>query len=111
MNHPGEHAPESAHTLFPEGVELAAFFEYPSYIDLVSEIVQSDAFQRLRDIRFLGAIDYLAFPNGSLKNRRHTRFHHSLCVGLLARQYSQRRALSDHNEKHLVIAGLLRDIG
>jgi uncharacterized protein len=111
MNHPAEYAPEFVDRLFPAEHELAAFFDQPSYIDLIREIVQSDAFQRLSDIRFLGAIDYLTFPNGSSRNKRHTRFHHSLCVGRLARQYSQKCALSDHDEKHVVVAGLLHDVG
>jgi hypothetical protein len=96
---------------FPDSRNLPGFFGHPAYIDLLTEVIASPAFQRLADIRFLGAIDYLLYPNGSAKNRRHTRFEHSLGVAKLAILYSRECKLPEEDEKHAVVAGLLHDIG
>jgi HD superfamily phosphohydrolase len=86
-------------------------FEEPNYLPLLIDVVQTPAFQRLRDIRFLGAIDYLIVPSGSIKRKRHTRYEHSLSVAKLAQEYAHQRRLGISDEKHLVIAALLHDIG
>ncbi len=90
---------------------LPALFGDPPYSDLLLEIIASPALQRLRDIRFLGAIDYVLPAKGSTQAKRHTRFEHSLNVAILARAFSQQRNLNLDQEKHLVVAALLHDIG
>ena len=51
---------------------------------LFLQIASTAAFRRLREIRFLGGIDYLVVrsPNGQPGNVRYTRFQHSLGVEL-----------------------------
>ncbi|MCI0558974.1 MAG: HD domain-containing protein, partial [Nitrososphaera sp.] len=91
--------------------QLSSLFDNPEYIDLIYDIVSTQAFRRLRDIRFLGAIDYVVSTGGSTALKRHTRYEHSLGVGALARHFSKKFNLSASNEKHLVVAALLHDIG
>lgn len=88
-----------------------AYFGHPKYFQTIAAVVASQAFQRLSDIRFLGAIDYLVHPNGSAIARRHTRFDHSLGVARLARQFSRNCDLPEEDEKHIVVAALLHDVG
>lgn len=79
---------------------------------LYRELIASAAFQRLGDIRFLGAIDYFVRPSGRrLDRRRHTRLEHTLGVALLALRYAQIRNLSEQEEMLVVAAALLHDIG
>ena len=56
---------------------------------VVAELTETAAFQRLREIRFLGAIDYrwVPSPNGQPGSTRYTRYEHSLGVLQLARLY------------------------
>ena len=87
--------------------DIQDIFYRPEY----QEVIATAAFERLKEIRFLGAIDYLITPNGSGRRRRHTRYQHSLRVGQLALQYARQRDLNEHDERLLVIAGLLHDAG
>jgi hypothetical protein len=76
------------------------------------KLINSDAFRRLADIRFLGAIDYFIHPTGrQLHRRRHTRLEHTLGVAQLGLFYSKNEALSERDEKLVVCAALLHDIG
>jgi uncharacterized protein len=77
------------------------------------ELVKTPAFQRLRSIRFLGAIDYLLVrsPNQARGNIRHTRFQHSVGVARLAMLYSAERELSFENRRLVSVAALLHDVG
>ena len=55
----------------------ASFFADP----FLTELALSKPLQRLRDIGFLGALDYIKVSNGSdAHRRRHNRFDHSLGV-------------------------------
>jgi len=72
--------------------------------DLYHEIIKSAIFERLKDISFLGAIDYLY-------EDKHTRYEHTLSVATLALRYAQIKGLSYEDEKYLVCAALLHDIG
>ena len=58
---------------------------------LLRRIANTAAFQRLRDIRFFGALDYLLKPqpNGKTSNQRFTRYQHSIGVAALAKLYLQ----------------------
>ncbi|MEW8627053.1 MAG: HD domain-containing protein [Candidatus Thiodiazotropha sp.] len=87
--------------------DINIFFERKVY----QEIINSSAFQRLKSIHFLGAIDYLVDPYGIKPNKRHTRYQHSLGVALLALQYSRYKQLSTQDEILCVVSALLHDIG
>lgn len=79
---------------------------------LYADLISSDAFRRLGDLRFLGAIDYFVHPTGQgLNRRRHTRMEHSLGVAHLALLYSRLAQLEDQDEMLVVAAALLHDIG
>ena len=76
---------------------------------IYQEVIASDAFQRLKDIHFLGAIDYVV-PTGGWRHR-HTRFQHSLRVAQLALHFARLCNLNESEEKLLVVGALLHDIG
>ena len=74
-------------------------------------VINTRAFQRLKHIRFLGAIDYLVKSNGILNRKRHSRYDHSLGVARLALIYSREKGLDEKQEVLCVLSGLLHDIG
>lgn len=74
--------------------------------ELYSNIIQSKTFKRLKNIHFLGAIDYL-YKN----KKKHTRYEHTISVALLALKYSDLAKLTHHEEQYLVTGALLHDIG
>jgi hypothetical protein len=75
-----------------------------------SKIIKSVAFQRLKHISFLGAINY-TFPCYNQKSIDKSRFGHSLLVAGLAKHISNERKYDREIEKHIVAAALLHDIG
>lgn len=75
-----------------------------------SEILNSDAMQRLKNISFLGAIDY-SFKGIVLPYSERNRYAHSLAVGCLALYICKNRKYSEERTKHIVTAALLHDIG
>ena len=81
--------------------------------DVSSNVLNSCAFRRLMNIRFLGGIDYVLVrsPNGSERGTRYTRYQHSLGVGRLSLQYAKRVALSEADTITLFLAALLHDVG
>jgi len=74
--------------------------------NLYRELIESNTFKRLKNIHFLGAIDYL-YKN----KKRHTRYEHTISVARLALRYSELTKLKYNEEKYLVTAALLHDIG
>lgn len=74
------------------------------------QVVASQAFKRLEQVSFLGAIDYLP-KYQKISHKQKTRAQHSLNVAALALMVSQHRGYSQNLTKHLVVAGLLHDIG
>lgn len=80
---------------------------------LLPELIGTRAFQRLKDIRFLGGIDYCLVPrpNGSQLATRYTRQQHSLGVLRLAHLYSEKRQVSRKDRQLMCAAALLHDIG
>ncbi|MCC8381937.1 HD domain-containing protein [Xenorhabdus sp. PB30.3] len=74
------------------------------------EIIYSDAFTRLQDISFLGAIDY-SEKQYILNKSRRTRHEHSLYVAALSFYISVKRNYSEETTKNIVAAALLHDIG
>ncbi len=86
----------------------ASFFADP----FLTELSLSKPLQRLRDIGFLGALDYIKASNGSdAHRRRHNRFDHSVGVAELALLYADIRGLTRKETRVLAAAGLLHDIG
>ncbi|WP_292253776.1 HD domain-containing protein [Marinospirillum sp.] len=73
--------------------------------------MESDAFRRLKNISFLGAIDYLPCYESHLKKVPRSRAEHSVRVAALACFVAEHRGYSQELTKHLVVAGLLHDIG
>lgn len=99
---------------------MATDFREPSdirvYLDddpLLHNLVATSAFQRLKEIRFLGAIDYrrVPRPNGKPRSIRYTRYQHSLGVMRLARSYCTRRKLPPIDARLVCVAALLHDVG
>ncbi len=78
--------------------------------DFYLEIINSLAFKRLKNISFLGAIDYAITPKYIKKDQR-TRYAHSLGVASLAIFVSKKNKYDKELERHLVAAALLHDIG
>jgi hypothetical protein len=78
---------------------------------LFREIIDHKRFQRLKCVRFLGAIDYIFRPNGKPLSVRHTRYDHSLGVALLALRFSRDVGWDASTIRSFVAAALLHDIG
>ncbi len=80
---------------------------------LLPRLIATPAFQRLRNIRFLGGIDYarIPAPNGKPGSRRYTRYQHSLGVARLALLYADVRQLGPDERRLIAVAALLHDIG
>lgn len=80
---------------------------------LLMNLVATPAFQRLKEIRFLGAIDYclVPSPNGKPGTIRYTRFQHSLGVMRLAKLYCDTQGVSSRKRQLVCAAALLHDIG
>ncbi len=81
--------------------------------DLIQAIAGTAAFKRLKEIRFLGALDYalVKHPNGSPKGSRYTRAQHSLGVAALAQIYLQSDTFTSSQRKICLAAAMLHDIG
>ena len=94
-----QEAPESALGFWCGGIEHDSFYQ---------PILKSRAFTRLRDVSFLGALDYAV---GSKQKQTGSRAEHSLNVAALANFVATRRQYTPELKKHLIVAGLLHDIG
>lgn len=77
---------------------------------VMAEVINSEAFQRLKGVSFLGALDYVGPTHKLVKDVR-SRADHSLHVAALAKFVAQKRGYNKELERHLTIAGLLHDIG
>lgn len=87
--------------------EILSIFHKKLYID----IINTDAFKRLKDIKFLGSIDYVLDTKPDNPIKRHNRYQHSIGVARLALQYAQEKGLSEKEENLCVVSALLHDIG
>jgi uncharacterized protein len=87
--------------------------ESPSPNDpFLRDLIASEPIQRLRNVGFLGAIDYLIHSNGQAPHRRrHNRFDHSVNVAFLALRYAALRGLKTAETRLLASAALLHDVG
>lgn len=72
---------------------------------LINQIIDTEEFQRMRDIRQLG-FSYMTYPNAV-----HTRFSHSLGTYWLATRFGDLYIEDKDNRQYLQIAALLHDIG
>lgn len=79
--------------------------------DLIRSLASTPAFTRLRDVRFLGALDYYLVTSPNARNRRYTRFQHSLGVAALAKSYLDMRQHAAQQRLLCVAAAMLHDIG
>ncbi|WP_264047979.1 HD domain-containing protein [Methylobacterium flocculans] len=78
---------------------------------LYAELAKTSAFQRLKQVRFLGGIDYILVPAPNGSKSRYTRFQHSLGVARLALLYARQREISYQDRRTLYVAAMLHDIG
>lgn len=80
---------------------------------LATEIVNSAAFQRLRNISFLGAISYVraADAEEAAVAVQENRYHHSLGVAAIAETFAFDCDLPARQRRCAIAAGLLHDIG
>lgn len=88
----------------PSGID-AAFPE-----ELFRNVINTDAFRRLRSIHFLGSIDYLLNQNSRVESK-HTRFDHSLSVATLAKRFCLWKGVPGAEFDQAIVAALLHDIG
>lgn len=73
------------------------------------QIIESMPFVRLKNISFLGALDYTLSPK--IKKNERNRATHSIHVAALANFIATKRNYSEELTRHLIIAALLHDIG
>jgi HD superfamily phosphohydrolase len=100
----------------PQGYDFSAPVDLTKLVNedpLFLQIVNTAAFSRLSEIRFLGGIDYLIVrsPNGTPGNVRYTRLQHSLGVARLALMYGSVCGLSFIDRRLIFAAALLHDVG
>lgn len=74
--------------------------------DYYKSIIESESFQRLKKVSFLGAIDYT-----TSKQYKSSRFEHSIDVAELALYVCKIRNYNKEIQNHVVVAALLHDIG
>lgn len=86
----------------------AGTFVFP----ILHELAATAAIRRLRNIGFLGAIEFLQYGNGEEPHRRrHNRYDHSIGVAQLALAFAKERGVDEKTTKTLVAAALLHDVG
>lgn len=86
--------------------DFSRFMQKP----VVRALTATNAFNRLRGIKFLGAIDYIVWPTGRPRRYRHNRFEHSLSVAFIGDTFGSKE-LSQTESDLLLAATLLHDIG
>jgi len=73
---------------------------------LYKELIFSKTFKRLKNISFLGAIDYI-----SSNSKRFYRYEHSVSVSVLSLFYAKLQKFNKKDTDILVVSALLHDIG
>lgn len=89
-----------------DGLELLAKFHLP----LIEELSRTSVVTRLKDISFLGAIDYAVKPTKKTSYLT-TRFDHSVGVAFLAKTAAESMNASSYDVNLAAVAGLLHDLG
>lgn len=77
---------------------------------MIRRVLESRPVRRLKDISFLGAIDYTSLVHKGPRIGR-DRLHHTLGVAALADFISEHRNYDEETRNHVVVAALLHDIG
>lgn len=95
------------HTFRFSESDIRKYFPEPEFRD----VIDTDAFRRLKSIHFLGGIDYLMTGSQKGVEARNTRFDHSLAVATLAKRFANAKGIVGDEYKSVVIAALLHDIG
>lgn len=93
--------------------ELADVPSIPGNDPLLHDLIETPAFQRLKEVHFLGAIDYrlIPNPNGKQGATRYSRYEHSIGVMRLAHLYSARTEIQPDRRRLICAAALLHDVG
>lgn len=93
--------------------ELADTPRIPGNDPLLHDLIGTPAFQRLKGIHFLGAIDYrlIPNPNGKQGATRYSRYEHSIGVMRLAHLYSACTEIQPDRRRLICAAALLHDVG
>ena len=93
--------------------ELTDTPSVPGNEPLLRELIGTPALQRLKEIHFLGAIDYrlIPHPNGKQGAIRYSRYEHSLGVMRLAHLYSTSVDIQPAKRRMVCAAALLHDVG
>ena len=93
--------------------ELTDTPSVPDDEPLLCDLIGTPAFQRLKEIHFLGAIDYrlIPHPNGKQGATRYSRYEHSLGVMRLAHLYSTSVDIQPAKRRMVRVAALLHDVG
>lgn len=86
---------------------IQAIFQRKIYV----EIIKSAPFRRLKNIHFLGAVDYALGGKQIRFERQNTRYHHSIGVARLALKFAKLRNFTEADEVLCVLSALLHDIG
>ena len=82
------------------------------YDPIANELLATKAMERLKDVGFLGAIDYVRKGNGKAAHRRrHNRLEHSTGVALLAQKFAFAAEMPERDRLTLIAASLLHDVG
>lgn len=89
-----------------DGLELLTKFKLP----LIEELSRTSAVTRLKDISFLGAIDYAIRP-AKKTSYLTTRFDHSIGVAFLAKIAAEKMNASSYEVSLAAVSGLLHDLG
>lgn len=95
------------HTFRFKDSDITSYFPEQEF----REVIETDAFKRLKSIHFLGSIDYLLARGQKGVGERHTRFDHSLAVASLAKRFALAKGLAGQEYTSVVVAALLHDIG
>ena len=93
--------------------ELADTPRVPGNDPLLYDLIGTPAFQRLKGIHFLGAIDYrlIPNPNGKQGATRYSRYEHSIGVMRLGHLYSTCTEIESDRRRLVCAAALLHDVG
>lgn len=85
----------------------------PGNEPLLHDLIGTPAFQRLKGIHFLGAIDYrlIPNPNGKQGATRYSRYEHSVGVMRLAHLYATSTEIQPDRRRLICAAALLHDVG
>ena len=80
-------------------------------IGLLNQLLKTRAVQRLKNVRFLGAIEYISATNQATEHRKSSRYDHTISVTHLAKYYVDQKNFDTQTKLEILAAALLHDIG